>query len=311
MFKLVHSLTISHIIYRKLLPDDLSDPDNIYGDGSAHVGAVGVHTGDIVTDRDNITGLNNDSKDDDDDVKNDGNNNIDDDVKNDGNNNIDDNSESDVNKKDHRGKFFQQSLQSSLNKYPVISRGGYSLLSRRQYPSISNMKPRIRYRKSYYHLNPKMAVLKEIPTPEYRYRKLDFPPDHLGDSYLNRKMRALKDAENNMIKKLAKEKGSRKYYYNTYFSRNADNYYGKLNKTVSLKASFLDKLKHSVMQGVVQNSTKPCEGCSIIIPTTMNTTTTTITTTTFSTSINDHHAKIRKFIGNKEVKVVQSRMYCL
>ena len=293
MFKLVHSLTISHIIYRKLLPDDLSDPDNIYGDGNAHVGAVGVHTGDIVTDRDNITGLNNDSKDDDDDVKNDGNNNI------------DDNSESDVNEKDNENNNtgeepFLQSPQSS-----------YSLLSRRQYPSISNMKPRIRYRKSYYHLNPKMAVLKEIPTPEYRYRKLDFPPDHLGDSYLNRKMRALKDAENNMIKKLAKEKGSRKYYYNTYFSRNADNYYGKLNKTVSLKASFLDKLKHSVMQGVVQNSTKPCEGCSIIIPTTMNTTTTTITTTTFSTSINDHHAKIRKFIGNKEVKVVQSRMYCL
>ena len=275
-----------------MVSDELSDSDNIYSDRVESV----VNDDDdnaVVSDNDDNAVVNDN---DDNAVVNNDDDNA---VVNDKIDKSEDNSDGNANK----GNLFKQSSQLSLSDNSDSSGQLSSHLSRYHYRTTSQMNSIRRHRRSIYRSDRNTAGLKEHYTPIYRYRNLDFPPDHVGDSLLSRKMHVLKAAENNLIHNLASKNGSRKDFYYGYLYKYTGNYHGRIHKSVSLKASFLERLKHAIMQGVVRNGTEPCDGCSII-PASTN------YTANSGKTIIRSRGSIHKFIGNKEVKVVESRMYC-
>ena len=135
-------------------------------------------------------------------------------------------------------------------------------------------------------------ILHANPTPKYTYKSLDYPPDHVSDLLFLKKSQLLRDEENKVISHLATKRPYRSAFYSNYLSQNSYVYTNKGEQTYEFNPSHLTKLSNVVMKGV-QSDNIFCDGCKMK-----------------AITVSRSRSFIRKFIGNKEVKVIESRMYC-
>ena len=178
----------------------------------------------------------------------------------------------------------EHSSFNHTSAYPITtSRNVLSLRKNGLTNNFSKMKKKHSFRD---HL-----TLHEKPKPKNTYNGLDYPPDHMHDMYFTRKTQFLKEEENNVIRRLAIKRPYRSAFYSSYLSQNSYVYTSKGMKTHVFNPSHLIKLNNAVMKGVRSNYTI-CDGCAMQ-----------------PIDVSTSRRLIRKFIGNKEVRVIQSRMY--
>ena len=135
--------------------------------------------------------------------------------------------------------------------------------------------------------------LSKEPIPMRVYERNDYPPDHISDRIFNKKIARLLAEEGRVIYHLAVKRPYRSAFYSGYLVRHTTLVTIKGYSIRKLNVAHLETLRTGWMKGVDKDVYVLCDGCKtshkqhITMPTNVK--------------------EVRKFIGDREVDVVESR----